>query len=924
MISNIKKSSLFDTDVFDLPLGLLPKESLKNIKKFVKAQNLKFKAAHYSDVSGLELCKNRAHMVDTIIKSAFNSICFWYTNKQKKTVPIVAIIALGGYGRAELNPHSDIDLLFLHDGSLLERSKGFWELLNENIVYLLFDLGLKVGHSVRSLQEAFEFANKDLQTKTSFLESRFISGETSLYSEFEKGFWDHCIAGQEDSYIAERLRDQAFRREKFGNSACMLEPNIKNGCGGLRDFQNLIWMIKVKYRTNSLDELLKKNLILKTEKRALQKAYDFLLRVRTELHLKVDRPIDVLTKNLQPHIALAFGFTNKSIVDRLEAFMRLLYTHMRNVYIITKNVEERLALGIHATPANLSKNTDTEQSIGDGFKIIDGKLASANDKIFVEQPRRIIKAFLLAQQRKLKLHPLLIRLIQEHANLVTKKLQKDKQSSEIFIEILNKHGSVANILRIMHETGILGKFLPEFGKLTCLVQHEFFHRYAADEHTLMSIEQLDKIVGSNELPYRQFIGIFQKVEQPYILYLSLLLHDSGKSDHSLKKHTPLSVKLAERAVRRLQLPENAAQSIITLVQNHLAMIRLVQTRDLNDPQTPRVLAKAIKSRENLKMLMLLTFADTMGTSPSLWNGFKESLLWNLYKTTNDVFKGEDDSGKLKLKSKDNIKERLQPILKLKITTDELQAHLDNLPEQYFKITGIEEIAKDIELVHEFLKQQFNASKNPLAPAVRWQKMEHCGFSTVSICTWDRPALFYKIAGAFTLANLNILGAHVFSRTDNIIIDKFFVVSAGDFSIPGNMQSQKFENTLEQILTTQSDKILNIDLKPQNHMFLGYIDEIHIPTTVEIDNESSLSYTIIDVETEDRLGLLYLITKTLSELGLNIFIAKITTEKGAAIDSFYVTNNKGEKITSSSEIINIKQRLTETLRHDLYHQQSTNF
>jgi [protein-PII] uridylyltransferase len=435
--------------------------------------------------------------------------------QMQKEFPPLSLVAIGGYGRGELNPHSDMDFMFLHDGQVVAGNKPLPSLsrLLDGILYPLYDLGFKVGHSVRSVSDCVQVANQDMQSKTSLIEARLVIGDQKLFEKFEKAVVAKCVEGHEDEYIAARLQDQAARHKKFGDSATMQEPNIKNGCGGLRDYQNLHWMAYFKYRTRTLGELEQQEMITATERKQLENAYDFLLMARTELHYQVARSVDVLTKALQPPVALQLGYSERSPSKRLERFMRDFYTHTRNIYLISRTLEERLALlpkakRLVSLPTLASfihvpfRSPPPEQII-DGFKFKDGKIFASNNRIFKDQPRRLMRVFLYAQQRGLRLHPDLVQLMRQELSLVDRAFLHDAHVRQTFLEILNQRGNVGPSLRAMHEVGLLGKYIPEFGRLTCLVQHEFYHQYTADEHTIMCLEQLDQIWNAQPEPLKK-------------------------------------------------------------------------------------------------------------------------------------------------------------------------------------------------------------------------------------------------------------------------------------------------------------------------------------------------------------------------------------------------------------------------------------
>ena len=608
-----------------LPPGTLPAQELARYKRFLKVESHRLKMMHRAGASGRQVCQGRAALIDVLLRYLWTAAKGGLSMQAQKEFPPLALVALGGYGRGELNPHSDIDFMFLHAGQVVAGMKALPHLskLMDSILYPLWDLGFKIGHSVRTIGECVQVANADMQAKTSLIESRFVVGDEKLFEKFQRTIVGKCVDGHEEEYIAQRVQDQAARHEKFGNSATMQEPNIKNGCGGLRDFQNLHWMAFFKYRTRTLLEMEQKELMSPSERKQLEAAYDFLLCVRNELHYQLNRPVDVLSKSLQPTVATHLGYTERSPSKRLEQFMRDLYSHSRNIYLVTRSLEERLSLlpRPKLLPAAFGRLIpkrfrQAEEQIVDGFRIVDGQLRASTGRVFRDQPRRLMRVFLHAQQRGLKLHPDLSQLIRHELSLVNREFLHDEHVRETFLEILNQRGNVSSILRRMHDVGLLGKYIPEFGKLTCLVQHEFYHQYAADEHTLMCIEQLDRAWEADTAPYQRYAEIFQNVDRPFVLYLALLLHDAGKALNT-GKHSVIGGELSARVARRLGLDGATTHSLRLLIEHHLTMAAVSQRRDLEDPAVIRNFAAQIQTPENLRMLTLHTFADSMATSDKL-------------------------------------------------------------------------------------------------------------------------------------------------------------------------------------------------------------------------------------------------------------------------------------------------------------------
>src|SRR4051812_12325851 len=888
MLTLVEKMEADAAKRLALEPGVPPAQELGRYKNFMKVESHRLKILHRAGARGREICRGRAALMDILLRYLWEASKSTLTPQALKEFPSLALIALGGFGRAELNPHSDIDFMFLHEGQVVAGSKPLPSLskIMDGILYPLWDLGFKIGHSVRSIGDCVQVANSDMQSKTSLIEARLIAGDKKLFEKFQKAVLTKCVEGYEDEYIAARVQDQAARHEKFGNSATMQEPNIKNGCGGLRDFQNLHWMAFFKYQTRSLAEMQARALISPTERKQLEAAYDFMLAVRNELHYQVNRPVDVLTKGLQPTVATHLGYTERSPSKRLEGFMRDLYTHSRNIYLITRTLEERLAL--LPQPKKLpslrkflrSPFGQPKEQTMDGFKIQEGQIHYMSTRVFKDQPRRLMRVFLYAQQRGLNLHPDLAQLIRGEIALVNREFLKEEHVRETFLEIINQRGNVGRILRRMHEVDFLGKYIPEFGKLTCLVQHEFYHQYAADEHTLVCLEQLDRIWEAKEPPYNTYTELFQSLEKPFILYLAMLLHDAGKAQYD-QKHSEVGGQLAMRVSRRLNLDGATTHALRLLIEQHLSMAMISQRRDLEDPAVIKSFAAQVQTPENLKMLTILTFADSQATSDKLWNGFKDALLWQLHHKTmqfmhGGVFINAEE------KQRELLAQGISDVLPRSFGHEELEAHFAALPSRYFQITPEREIVTDLSLAHRFMHLQIAEEDKALEPVLVWHNEPDRGYTSVKICTWDRAGLFSKITGSLSAAGINILSAQIFTRADGIVLDTFFVTDALSGSMVSRDARDRFESLLFQTLSTSDE----IDFRPLIYRqkavrpLYQSLEGERIPTRIHFDNETSETRTVIDVETEDRVGLLYVISQALTECKLDIALAKILTEKGA--------------------------------------------
>jgi [protein-PII] uridylyltransferase len=896
-----------------LKSGARPAEILATYKKFLKVEEHRLRMLHRAGAGGREVAQGRAYVMDVVLRHVFKAADANYRQAHSDVVPI-SLMAIGGYGRGELSPHSDIDIMFLHDATGRASSDHpYLKEIVEQVLYMLWDAGLKVGHSTRSISEAVAQANKDMQSKTSMIESRLLIGDEKIYESFRQTLVKECVKGHEDEYITARIEDQKIRHEKFGDSIYLQEPNVKAGCGGLRDFQNLIWMAFFKYGCLKLADLRQRGFLEATEQRHLEVAYDFILRVRNSMHYMTHRACDVIGLGLQPQIAAEFGYRQHDLLRRTEAFMRDYYTHSRNIFLITNALAERLAL----KPAKLSRlgsllgrRASKEEQI-DGFIIRGGTISASAPTIFKQDPLRLIRLFRYAQQREVELSPELRPQIRQNLKLVNRSFQCSPEARDTFLGILQRKGQIARILRLMHEVEFLGKFIPEFGRLTCLVQHEFFHRYTADEHTLQVIEHLDRIIDAAEPPHASYKKIFQQIERPHVLYLALLLHDVGKAAN-VNHHAEASAEMARNVAQRLRLSAEEAAQLLFLVRDHLKLSMLSQRRDIDDQATIDAAARIVKDEVNLGMLMLLTFADAAGTSLKTWTEWKEALLWELYRRTRQTLSGTERARNILSRRIEQLYKEVSAELKNQLPLEEIYSHFELMPASYYINTSAEEVTRHLLLIHRFLARQLEVedAAQALVPVVDWQSFPAQSYSRVSLATWDRLGLFSIICGSLASAELNILRANVYTRGDHVVLDVFDVCDKDLAAVTDQRAIKAAEEMLERMLSNR-ETIGFQDLLARLRAIRGAtpkIREVRIPTVIEFDNEISKSRTIVEIQIEDRLGLLYTITHTLSELGLDISFAKISTEKGAAIDVFYVQDQRGNKITDPAQLDTIRSKL----------------
>jgi len=883
-----------------------PTEVLSTYKKFLKLEEHRLRLKHQAGGGGREICARRGELVDVILRHVFAAAA----NAVGQSETSLALIALGGYGRGELNPFSDVDVMLLH-GDAAGKVSPYIEEMAEQILYLLWDIGFKVGHSTRSMKEALAQANHDMLTKTAMLESRFLAGDRVLAREFRNQFRTKCVIGSEREYVELRMRDQEARHRKFGDSVYMQEPNLKNGCGGLRDYQNLLWMSYFKEGALTTTHLVGEDWLSESDQRRIEMAYDFLLRLRTDLHYLSKRAADILHLNLQEEIARRLRYREKNGQRATEALMRDYYKHTRNIFRVTERITEQFATG-YATSGTralfsfLPLRRGTEIRVG-SFFVRHGQLHTERRDLFKTDPLEMMTAFQRAQEHNVDLSPELEDLLSRALGQITRTYRYAKAPREIFKAILSKKGEVGRALRLMHRIDFLGRYVPEFGQLTCLVQHEFFHRYTADEHTLLCIDKLDALMRTNDpklIPYRR---LFENLEEPFVLYLALLLHDTGRAVGA-RPHSEASALFAQGVAKRLQLSPEQRKSLILLVDHHVTLSSIAQQRNLDDPATIAEFAKVVRNQKNLHALMLLTLADGQGTTGQSWSDWKESLVWQLFQATSQYLadqKSYQEQTKIE-------RESLEAAAAAELPSDfadEIEAHFEFMPDNYFRASDVAEIVQHLNLFRSFFENTSTQLDRPLVPAVNWEAFPQFGHSIASFCTWDRLHLLAKIAGSFSVVPLNILSADIFPREDHAILAVFRVCDTKGQAVTEGQDRAQVENTLRHALEVETFEFASLLEEARHKIQHRRLEELEFPAGIAIDNKAHPTYTLVQIEAPDRVGLLYDLLTALEQEGTNIVLSRISTQKGAAIDTFYITDSSSRaKITDSHRMAALQRRL----------------
>ena len=874
---------------------------------------------HRRATGGIEVGRKRADTLDDFIRHLMESAVEQLKGEGVKP-PKLALVALGGYGRRELNPKSDVDISFLHAGRA--KLHDGVEAVVTDVLNVLFACDFTPGHSTRNLAETIAEANKEMQSKTAMLEARYLWGDKRLFETFQTRFLKSCVDGHTEDYLAARVADQASRHAKYGRTVYMQEPNVKNGCGGLRDYQNLLWMAYFKYRVRTTSDLVQKKYLDETERRELDRAYDFLFRLRTELHHVTDRHVDVILIGNQKDIADRLGYKehHPDVLRRTEALMRDYYRHARAIYELTELVSERLALPTveEQKPGGFfrflpfRRGVKSKREEFDGFVANGGRLEYRDRQIFKEDSARMMRLFQHVQLRGLRISPELRQLVRRRLKYLDNTFRYLKVNREVFASILRKKGQVGHILHAMHRVDFLGRWMPEFGRLTALVQHEYFHRYTVDEHTLVCVEKLDSLLDTEDERHAGYKKLFLELEDPYVLSLALLLHDTGKAANS-RHHAIESTINAQKVARRLQLTSAQRKMLIFLVDNHDLMARTARQRDLSDPATIEHFAAVVGHQENLDSLMLLTVADGLGVGDEkIWNGWTESLVWQLYRETTRCLADSEGFRRQRYVERQELRgsvaERLSEDYAI-----EIDAHFAALPERYFQTHSPEEIGGHLKLVREFLEKQFAGEEGTLAPVLRWVPRPHAGHSELWVCTWDRHQLLARICGALAASELNILSADIFTRHDGLVVDIFRVATPRFQAVEDERDFQRFSKLLSEALMVESYDFTPLIAKRLRHV-QSWERTLDFPARIAINPDINPTYTVVDIAAPDRLGLLYEVLRAVSDAKFLIAAARITTEKGAAIDSFYITDLEGGRVTSAWQIHELNKALCKVAGH----------
>ena len=836
--------------------------------------------------------RSYAFLTDCLVTSAWKFATeIQFPSHNPTEAEKLSIISVGGYGRREMAPFSDVDLLFLTPYKMTPWSEN----VIETVLYLLWDLKLKVGHSSRSIKDCLRLGSEDYTIRTAMLEHRFVCGDINLASQLNDKLWKNLFIGTAKDFISAKLKERENRHEKHGQRY-MVEPNVKEGKGGLRDLQSLYWIAKYVYQTQNISDLVDLNVFRSDEYLQFEQAEEFLWAVRCQMHHLADRAIEQLSFDLQVEVASAMGYHDSRDQRAVEIFMQDYFRHATRVGDLTRIFLTSLE-AVHAKDEPLLERIfKRKPKIDNDYIVIHNRLAIKSEKEFLTNPINLLKLFSEALRTGLLIHPNAMRLVSANLAVVNSEFRASTEAQQIFLELLLKHGNPERALRRMNELGFLAKFIPEFEPIVAMMQFNMYHSYTVDEHTiqcLKTLAQIEKGELVEELPIASSIlkdGVNRKV-----IYIALLLHDIGKGrsdDHSI-----LGAKIAKQVSPRLGLNKQETETVEWLVRYHLLMSDMAQKRDISDPRTVRDFAKAVQSVKRLNLLTVLTVCDVRSVGPDTWNNWKATLIRQLYAETKAIL----EQGAEALNRENRMTEAKKALREKLSEWDNKDIKIEtgrHYPPywQGFQVDAQFAFAKLL--------------RNLGADEIKIELTPDTDRDATRICfaLSDHPGIFSRLAGALALVGANVVDARSYTSKDGFATAAFWIQD-GDGS-PYNQA--RFSRLRRMIEKTLSGEVITREAIKERDKFKKREKAFKVPTSITFDNEGSEIYTIIEVDTRDRPGLLFDLTRTLANMNVYIASAVIATYGEQVVDSFYVKDMFGLKFHSESKQKKLEQNLRQAI------------
>ena len=840
---------------------------------------------------GLELAHANSFLVDQLLRIAFDATTGQlYPAANPSAGERLAMLAVGGYGRGELAPFSDIDLMFLAP----VRGTAWVEQVVESLLYTLWDLGLKVGHSTRTADEAIRMAGQDLTVRTALLEARYLWGDRMLADGLAWRFRREVVTGRARQFVAAKMAEREARHRRMGDSRYLVEPNIKEGKGGLRDLQTLFWIGKFVHEADDPAELVDKGLLLPAEHRQFMRALNHLWAIRVQLHDLAGRAEERLTFDLQRELAERMGYRGRPGMSAVERFMRHYFMTARTVGDLTglflAHLEEQTSR--RSTLAPLLRRPRTLN----GFIVNRGRIEAPSDDWFRADPVRLIELFHLADAHELEVHPLAMRQAARDAPLIGERVRRDARANAMFLDILTSPRDPEKLLRWMNEAGVFGRFVPDFGRVVAKMQYDMYHHYTVDEHTIRAIGLLARIErGELAAEHPLSTAILPHIASRRVLYVAVLLHDIAKGrggDHSV-----LGAAVAERLCPRLGLSPAETETVAWLVRYHLLMSATAFKRDLADMKTILDFAEQVASTERLRLLLVLTVVDIRAVGPGVWNGWKAQLLTTLFESAEEVLRlGHKQTGReARIAAR---KEGLATALGL--PPGQLTRHAARFFDSYWLAEPDEVLEANFRLMAEADEAHRPLTIRSVPDAAR-------GTTLVTVYAADHPGIFYRIAGGISLAGANILDARIHTTKDGMALDNLVVADplGGPFAEPASLARLEAAITDALLGRVQLADRLSARPLPRRRQ-----EAFRVVPQVFIDNKASNRFTVVEVNALDRPALLYGLTYALYGLRITIHSAHVATYGERAVDTFYLTDLTGDKLTAPARLKALEKRLLE--------------
>jgi [protein-PII] uridylyltransferase len=856
------------------------------------------------DRHGRRCAERLCQMQDDIIRLLFEfTTTILYPPQVRSEAERMAVVATGGYGRGLLAPGSDIDLLFL----LPYKQTAWSESVAEALLYCLWDMGLKVGHASRSVNECIRQAKADMTIRTSLLESRYLLGDKKLYEELTARFDKEVVQGTAPEFVAAKLAEREERHRRVGQSRYLVEPNVKDGKGGLRDLHTLFWIAKYVYRVREPEGLVARGVFDRDEFRLFRRCEDFLWSVRCNMHFVAGRAEERLSFDIQRDIAVRLNYTSHPGLRDVERFMKHYFLIAKDVgdltAILCAGLEDRQA----KPAAMLSRLTQWRSSPArkkisesDDFIIDNNRINVARADVFRRDPVNLIRIFHLAQKHNLAFHPEAMRIATHSLKLINKDVREDEEANRLFLEILTSKNATEIVLRRMNEVGVLGAFVHSFGRIVAMMQFNMYHHYTVDEHLLRCIGVMNEI-ARGENPEFALANELIKTIQPQhytVLAVALFLHDIAKG--RIEDHSIAGSRLARRLAPRLGLNAADTELVAWLVEVHLVMSTVAQSRDLSDRKTIENFAAVVQSLERLKLLTILTTADIRAVGPGVWNGWKAQLLRSLYYETEPVLTGGfSEVNRAQRVAMAQAEFRAELAAKFKDLPERaLDAYIERLYPAYWLKVDLPH-----KLAHASFVRETEAAGKSLATSVGFDAAR--GVTELTVFAPDHPWLLSIIAGACALAGANIVDAQIYTTTDGLALDTIAVSREFEHDEDEARRATRISDAIEKALRGE---IKLPDVVAKRAPPKGRLKAFAIEPEVTINNQWSSRYTVVEVTGLDRPGLLYELTTTLSKLNLNIASAHVATFGERVVDVFYVTDLLGAQITAATRQAAIKRPL----------------